>query len=75
VDFINEKDIVTAQVGQNSREVARAFDGWTGCCFDVYACLGGDNMGEAGLAESGRSVKKDVVDRLAPTFRRGNRYL
>jgi len=32
-------------------------------------------MGEAGLAESGRSVKKYVVDRLAAPLCRGNSYL
>jgi hypothetical protein len=75
VNFIDEKDVMTAQVCQNSRKVASTFDGWTGCRLDVYAYLGGNNMGEAGLAESGRSVEKDVVDRLAPTFSGGNRYL
>ena len=32
-------------------------------------------MGEAGLAESGRTVKKDVVDRFAPPLSRRNSYL
>jgi hypothetical protein len=32
-------------------------------------------MGEAGLTESGGTVKKDVVDRFAPPLGRGNGYL
>lgn len=29
-------------------------------------------MSEAGLTESGGTIKKDMVDRFAPTFSRGN---
>jgi hypothetical protein len=72
VYFVDKKNVVTAEVGQNSGQVPHAFDGRTGCCLDINAYLGGDNVGKAGLAEPGRPVKKYVVDRLAATLRRGN---
>ena len=75
MDFVDKENIVAAQVGQDSGQVAGAFDGRTGGCFNVNAYLGGNDMRQARLAEAGRPVKQDMVDRLTPTLSRGNRYL
>ena len=72
MDFIDKEDIVAAEVGQDSREVAGTFDGGAGGRFNVNAYLGGDNVSKAGLTEAGRPVKQDMVDGLSPAFGGGN---
>ena len=72
VDFIDEEDILAAEVGQDGRQVAGALDGRAGGGLDVDAHLGGDDVGQGGLAQAGRPVEQDVVDRLAPAFGGGN---
>jgi hypothetical protein len=66
---------VFTQVGQDGCQVAGALDGGTGCRLDVDADFCGDNVGDAGLAQSGRPVKKDMVDRFTPPPGRGDSYL
>jgi len=56
---------VLLEVRQNGGEVASAFDGRTGG--DSYGDphFGGDYVGERGLAEAGRAVEEQVVERFA----------
>ena len=75
MDFVDKENIVAAEVGQDSGQVAGAFDSGSGGCFNVNAYLGGNDMRQTGLAEAGRPVKQDMVDRLTPAFSRGNSYL
>jgi hypothetical protein len=65
VDFIDEEDIVALQIGQDGGQVAGALDGGAGGDLDVNTYLRGDDVGQAGLPQARRPVKKDMVDRLA----------
>ncbi len=49
------------KIGQDSRDVTSAFDGWSGSDFDVNRHLGGDDICQGGLAETRRAVKQYVV--------------
>jgi len=42
---------------------------------DRDAHLVGNDVGERGLAEAGRAVQQDVIERLAPLLRGGDRHL
>ena len=75
MDFVDKENIVAAEVGQDSGQVAGALDGRAGGCFNVNAYLDGNDMGQTGLAEAGRPVKQDMVNRLTPTLSRGNSNL
>ncbi len=72
MDFIDKEDIVAFEVGEDGGEVAGAFDGGSGGGFNINADLGGDDMGEAGLAQAGRAVEQDVVDGLAAALGGGD---
>ena len=72
MDFVDEEDIVSTEVGQNSRQVAGAFNRGTGRRLNVDAHLGGDDVGEACFAEPRRPVKKHVVDGFTPPLGRRN---
>ncbi len=63
---------MTAEIGQNSRQVTGAFDSRSRGNLDVYAHLGGHDVGQGGLAQSGRSVKQQMVQRFIPAFGGGN---
>jgi hypothetical protein len=67
VDFIDEEDIVLFKVGQDGGQVSGAFDGGAGGGLDINACLGGDDMGQAGLAQAGRPVEQDMVQGFSPS--------
>ncbi len=52
------------EVGEDGDQVAGLLDGGAGGGADGRAHFVGDDVGGAGLAESGRAVQKDVVERL-----------
>jgi hypothetical protein len=68
VDFINKKYIVGFEVGEDGRQVAGALDSRPGGRLDTDAYLGGDDMGQAGLAEAGRTVKENMIEGFAAAF-------
>ena len=55
----------TAGEGQQRREIAGALQHRAGGVAQVHAELVGDDMGERGLAEPGRTEDERVVERLA----------
>jgi hypothetical protein len=65
MDFIDKKDVLGLEVGQDSGQVTGALNGGTRGRFDVDPRLSGDDVGEAGLAQPRRSVEKDMIDRFA----------
>ena len=75
MNFIDKEDILAAQIGKNSGKVAGAFDGGARCCLDINADLSGNNMGQAGLAETGRAVEQYMVEGFTATGSRRNSYL
>lgn len=57
---------MTFQVGKYSGEVTGPFDSRAGSGLDINANLISDNMGETGLTQAGRPVKKGMVEGLSP---------
>jgi hypothetical protein len=70
VDFVDEEHIVLLEVRQDSGEVAGALYGRSRCNAHRDAHLGGDDVRERRLAEAGRAVEEEVIERLAPLLRR-----
>ena len=54
------------EVGQDGGQVAGPLDNRTRGRLDIDSHLAGHDIGQSSLAQSGRSVKQDVVQRLAP---------
>ena len=69
VNLVDEEDVVLLEVGEDGGHVAGALDGGAGGDADVHPHLGRDDVGERGLAESGRPVEEDVVERLLALLR------
>jgi hypothetical protein len=70
VNFVNEDDIPSAEVGEDGGQVAGALDGGTRRHFDVDSHFIAEHMRERGLAQAGRTVKQDVIQRLAAVLGR-----
>jgi hypothetical protein len=64
VDLVDEQHVVRLQVGQQRGQVAGALDHRAGGLAQVDAHLGGDDMGQRGLAQAGRAEDQHVVERL-----------
>ena len=70
--LVYEEDVVLAELGEDGDHVAGALDGGAGGGLDADAHLGCEDVGEGGLAESGRAVEQGVVERLSALSRRGD---
>ena len=55
------KHVAFLQIGEQAGQVARFLDGWTAGAFEVGAHGLGDDVGQGGLAQSGRSAEQDVI--------------
>ena len=64
VDLVDEEHVPLVQVGQDRREVAAPLDRRAAGQLDLHAQLVRDDVGERRLAEAGRAVQQDVVERL-----------
>src|SRR5690606_21902008 len=65
VDLVDEEDIAAIEIGEDAHQVTGTFQGGTGGGDNLGAHLGGDNMGEGGLTEAGRTVEDGVFEGLA----------
>src|SRR5450759_1485041 len=65
VDLVDEEDVALVEGGKDGGEVPCPLDRRPRRVADVHAQLAGDDRGEGGLAEPGRTVKENVVGRLA----------
>jgi hypothetical protein len=72
VNFIDEQYVLLVKVGQDGGQVSGTFYGGTGCYPDAAAHLGGDDVGQRGLAQAGRAIEQDVVQGFAPSLGGGN---
>jgi Holliday junction DNA helicase RuvA len=61
VDLIDEQDVARLEVGEDGGQVARALQRGTAGGAQLRAQLGGDDAGEAGLAETRRAAEQQVV--------------
>lgn len=77
VDLVDEQDIARADVAQQAHYVALFGQGRAGADADGGVHLVGDDVGQRRLAQAGRAVKEDVIQRLAalPGGRNGDRQL
>ena len=62
MDFIDKEDLFRLEVGQDGREVARPLDDRPRRRLDTDAHFSGDEVGQARLAQSRRSIEEDVVE-------------
>ncbi len=70
MDLIDEEDIALTQIGERSNEIARLLERRSGRVSYVDAQLARNELGESGLAQSGRAEEKCVVERLSARERR-----
>ncbi len=70
VNFVDEEDIALLEVRQDRDDVAGPLDGGAGGGADGDAEFGGDDRGERRLAEAGRAIEEDMIERLAARPRR-----
>ena len=68
MDFVQEKDLALAQVGEDGGKVALNLEGGAGGLLEADVEFVGDDGGQGGLAQAGRAEEKDVVQRLAAGF-------
>ena len=64
MNFIDEKDVTGADVGENSHQVALFDECGTGGGADVCVHFVCYDMGEGCFAESGRAVEQDMFERF-----------
>ena len=65
VDLVDEQHVALAELGEDGRQVAGAFERRTRRDVHVHAHLDGNDAGQAGLAEAGWPGEQQVVGRLA----------
>ena len=65
VDLVDEEDAARLERGQEAGDVGLALERRAGGLDHRHPQLGGDDVGERGLAEAGRPGEQDVVERLA----------
>ena len=63
------------EIGEHAGKVAGTFDDRTCGSADRNTHFVADHIGERRLAQTGRSVQQNVIQRLAATACRGNRHL
>lgn len=72
MDFVNEQHVALFQIGEEAGEVGGFFDGRTAGGLEAAAHGLGEDVGDGGLAESGRAGEQDVIKRLAALFGGGH---
>ena len=70
MDLVDEQDVARLQVGELGGEVAGAHDHRPRGQTEADPELGGDDLGERGLAKPGRPGEQNMVERRAAGARR-----
>jgi len=73
VDLVEEEHLLLAQIGEDGGEVALNLQGGAGALLEADAEFVGDDGGQRGLAQAGRTEEEDVVEGLAARLRRFER--
>ena len=68
MDLVDEQDVAGLEVGQERGEVAGPRDHRTRGGAEADIEFARDDLGERGLAESGRTDEQHVIERLGPRF-------
>ena len=74
VDLVDEEHVALAELAEDGGEVAAPLERRTGRDVQADVHLGGDDVGEAGLAEAGRAGEEEVVGGL-PRRRAASRMI
>ena len=72
MDFVDEQHIAGAQVGQDGGQVTGALDGGTRRHFDIDSHLIRHDVGQRGFSQARRTVKQNMIQRLAALTRGGD---
>ena len=70
MDLIDEEDISFLQIVQDGSHLPRLLDGGSAGDANVHPHLRRDDAGQCRLAESGRSVKEQMIQCLSALLRR-----
>ena len=65
MDLVDEEDAARLERGEEGGDVGLALERGPGGLDEVDLELGGDDLGQRGLAEAGRAGEQDVVERVA----------
>ena len=65
MDLVDEEDVALVELVKHGGQVAGPLEGRAGGDVDGDAHLGGDDAGQGGLAQTGRTGEQQVVDGLA----------
>src|SRR5438874_12133837 len=72
VNLIDKEDIALLQIGQQTGEIARFFDGRPTGGLDIRAHGLCDNIGQGRFSETRRAAQQNMVNRFAALFGRGD---
>lgn len=75
MDFIDEEDVALFEIGQECREIARLGNHRSGGGLEVDAELLCHDLGQRGLAETGRPHEQHMVECLATVLGRLDKHL
>ena len=65
MDFVDEERLPRLEIGDDGHEVAHLLQGRPRGLAEARIHLVGDDVGQGGLAEAGRTEEEDVIERLA----------
>ena len=75
MDLIHKENIIFVQIGQKCRQISRFFNGRSGGNAEIDAHLIGDDAGQRCLAQTGRAVEQNMIQRFLPHPRRLDEHL
>ena len=65
MDLVDEKDVAEFEIGENRGQVAFELNQRPGCGAEMRAHFVGDDGSQRRLAETRRTIKQNVIERLA----------
>ena len=75
MDFVHKQNVIFLEVGEQSRQIPRLFNGGAGGDTDLYPHLVGDDAAEGGFAQARGAMEQHVVQGFSPHFGRLDEHL
>ena len=72
MDFVDEENIAAFQRREESGEISGLFNRRAAGVLDIHAHGVREDVGQGGLAQTGRAAEQDVLENIAPLLRRLN---
>ena len=69
MNLVDEQHIAVLELRENRRQITCSFEGRTRRDLEIGAHLGGDDVGERGFSETGRTGEKQMVGGFTTTSR------